>query len=338
MNKMMVKTAVIGVGAMGKNHARVYREMPETELVAVVDKNDTLAERVGQLYSVNAYTDYREMVANERPVAVTVAVPTQGHFGIVCGLLQAGCHVLVEKPIAATVDEAHKLVAVAEQAGRKLMVGHIERYNPAVTELKRRLAAGELGRVFQIHTRRLGPFPARVHDVGVVVDLATHDLDIMRYLTGSEAVRVYAETRREVHTSNEDLFTGVIRFANDTLGVLEVNWLTPTKIRELYMTGERGMFRVDYLMQDLYFYENAEVNGNHWDAISVLRGVSEGAMTRFVVKKKEPLRAELEAFVASMQGDNSRMVNGHDGQVALELALAMIQSAQSHQVKEVGSG
>jgi predicted dehydrogenase len=320
---------------MGRNHARVYREMPDAELVAVVDADLEQAGRISRLFGGRAYSDYRAMLAHEQPEAVTVAVPTKDHAAVVGGLLEAGCHVLVEKPIAATVDEAQALVAQARRLARVLMVGHIERYNPAILELKRRLAAGELGRVFQIHARRLGPFPARIRDVGVVVDLATHDLDIMRYLTGSQAVRVYAETKREVHTQNEDLFTGMVRFADETLGLLEINWLTPTKIRELYVTGERGMFRADYLTQDLYFFENADTLADHWAPMSILRGVSEGAMTRFAIAKKEPLRAEQEAFLAGVRGDCSRIVDAPDAQAALCLALAMIESGQTHQALEV---
>jgi predicted dehydrogenase len=328
----MTSVAVVGVGAMGRNHARVLRELPEVELVAVADSDRALAENASRLYGGQAYDDARQMVERESPEAVVVAVPTQAHFGIVSDMLAAGCHVLVEKPIAATVLEARQLVERAGRAGRVLMVGHIERYNPAVVELKRRLEAGELGRVFQIHTRRLGPFPERVRDVGVVVDLATHDLDIMRYLTGSEPVRVYAETRREIHSLNEDLFTGMVTFADDTLGLLEINWLTPTKIRELYVTGEYGMFRADYITQDLCFFENAEVNGDQWTTLSVLRGVREGAMTRFALRKKEPLLLELEAFLAAVHGDRLRAVGGRDGELALDLALALIESSQAKQV------
>jgi predicted dehydrogenase len=331
----VIRVAVVGVGAMGKNHARMYREIAEAELVAVADIHLAQAESVGRLYGVPAYYDYHELMAREHPEAVTVAVPTQLHYQIVSELLDAGCHVLVEKPVAATVDEAKHLVALAEKYGRVLMVGHIERYNQAVIELKTRLEAGELGRVFQIHARRLGPFPDRVRDTGVVLDLATHDLDLMRYLIGSEVVRVYAEIMREVHTTHEDLFDGLVRFADNTLGLLEINWLTPTKIRELYVTGERGMFRADYLTQDLYFFENAEIHVGEWPALNVLRGVSEGTMTRFAIRKKEPLRAEVEAFLAAVHGDRSRMVNGQDGWIALQLALELLDSARTHRVKEL---
>src|SRR5205814_9486836 len=148
-----------------------------------------------------------------------------------------GIHLLVEKPIAFTVEEGAEMIRLAAEAGVVLTVGHVERYNPAIIALKQRLLAGDLGRVYQIHARRLGPFPARVRDVGVVIDLATHDADIMRYLTGAEALRVSAETAQRIHTDHEDLLSGLIRFADDTIGVLDINWLTPTKIRELLVTG-----------------------------------------------------------------------------------------------------
>ena len=152
--------------------------------------------------------------------------------------------------------------------------------------------------MFQIDAHRQGPFPARIKDVGVVIDLAVHDLDVMRYVSGAEVVRVYAETERRIHSTREDLLTGLVRLSDGTIGTLTINWLTPTKIRELYVTGECGMFRVDYLTQDLYFFENATANGGDWETLRALRGVSEGRMIRHVVAKKEPLRAEQEAFLA----------------------------------------
>ena len=145
-----------------------------------------------------------------------------------------------------------------------LTVGHIERFNPAIRELRRRLEAGELGRIFQISATRLGPFPARIRDVGVVVDLAPHDLDVMRFLVRAEPVRIYAETERRIHTEHEDLFNGTVRFANGVLGVLNINWVTPTKRRVLTVTGERGMYVADYISQDLVFYANPEAQRHRW--------------------------------------------------------------------------
>lgn len=327
-----MRVGVIGVGAMGRNHVRVFREIEGLELVAISDANDELAQRVGRLHGTRVYGSYRELLEHGQLDAVTVAVPTSLHHEVVKDALDAGCHVLVEKPIAATVNEAEDLVARAASARRILMVGHIERFNPAVMELSRRLRAGDLGRTFQVHARRLGPFPPRVRDVGVVLDLATHDLDIMRYLTTSEVVRVYAETRREVHTTREDLLNGIVRFQDGTVGLLEINWLTPTKIRELYVTGERGMFRADYLTQDLYFYENADSAVDDWNAMSVLRGVSEGPLTRLALRKVEPLRAELEAFHAAVMSGEGLVASGRDGVAALRLALALIESGESGRV------
>jgi UDP-N-acetylglucosamine 3-dehydrogenase len=320
---------------MGRNHARVYSEMPDVQLVGVADQDATAATTLAERLGCRGYGNHRELLEREKPDAVTVAVPTHAHASVAKDALRAGCHVLVEKPIAATLEEADELIAAAAAARRVLMVGHIERFNPAVIDLKKRIAEGQLGRVFQCHARRLGPFPPRIRDVGVVVDLATHDLDLMLYLTGSRAVRVYAETKREVHTSNEDLVSGLVRFEDGVVGVLEINWLTPTKIRELAVTGERGMFRADYLTQDLYFFENAELKQGGWEQLSMLRGVSEGAMVKYALQRREPLRNELEAFLAAANGDDSAIVSGEDGKEALRLALALIESGQRGQAVEL---
>jgi predicted dehydrogenase len=263
---------------------------------------------------------------------VSLAVPTADHHRIALQVIQQGIHLLIEKPLAFTVQEGQEIIEAAERRGVKLMVGHIERFNPAVIALREHLSSGELGRVFQIDAHRQGPFPARVRDVGVVIDLAVHDLDIMRYVTGSEIVRVYAETQRRIHTDREDLLSGMVRFADGTVGTLSTNWLTPTKIREVYVTGERGMFRVDYLTQDLYFYENAVANGSDWTTIQVLRGVSEGRMIRYAVVKKEPLRSELESFIAAVEGRIPVPVTGLDGLKAIELAQALVTSGLEHRV------
>ncbi|MDD5369858.1 MAG: Gfo/Idh/MocA family oxidoreductase, partial [Anaerolineaceae bacterium] len=170
----------------------------------------------------------------------------------------------------------------------------------------------------------------RVNDVGVVVDLAVHDLDIMRYVTQAEITRIYAETELGIHSQMEDLLSGVVRLSNGAIGTLLINWITPTKIRELYATGECGMFKVDYLTQDLYFYENAKANGGEWDTLRVLRGVSEGKMVRYCIEKREPLRVEHEAFLAAVRGEAPIAVSGEDGLCAVELAQAVVSSGLEH--------
>ncbi|HHS98092.1 MAG TPA: Gfo/Idh/MocA family oxidoreductase [Chloroflexi bacterium] len=335
MDQRPLRAAVIGVGAMGRNHARVYNEIPDVDLVAAADLDSARVQETARLYGARPYTDYRRMLEEVRPEIVSVAVPTQHHFSVAVEVMEAGCHVLVEKPITATLEEGQRLIERAAELGRVLAIGHIERYNPAVIELKRRLDAGELGQIFQIHARRLGPFPARVRDVGVVVDLAPHDLDIMRYLTGSRVRRLYAETEQEIHTDHEDLFAGLLRFENGVVGVLTINWLTPTKVREITVTGQRGMFLANLLTQDLYFYENEEAGGLDWNHLRLLRGVSEGRMVRLRLHRREPLRVELETFVKAVRQEPAGIVTGEDGLSALRLAHALVRSGREGRVIEL---
>ncbi len=331
----MTRVAVIGVGSMGKNHARVYSELPEAELVAVSDANLALAEAVGRQYGAAPYVSFEEMLEKERPEAVTIAVPTALHRDVAIKALDAGVHILVEKPIAATLEEGKEIITHAAGCNRVLMVGHIVRFNPAIQALKQKLLAGELGRVFQIFCRRAGPFPARIRDVGVVVDLAPHDVDIMRFLVGTDPQRVFSETERRIHTEHEDLLFATLRFPEGVVGALEINWLTPTKVREIMVLGERGMFHVDDLVQDLYFFENAQAGNDLHFPLKTLKGVSEGSMVKYALQRYEPLRAELQAFLKAVRGEAPVAVTGEDGLAALRLALALVESGMKHQVVEV---
>ncbi len=327
----MLKAAVIGVGAMGMHHARVYNELDGVELTAVADADPKKGEAVGRRFKVPTYSDYRQMLAERQPDLLSIAVPTSLHRDVALEALARGVHALVEKPIASTVAEAQEMIACARAGGVVLAVGHIERFNPAVIELKKRLDKGELGRIFMIQARRMGPFPERIQDMGVVIDLAAHDIDVMYYLLGAEVERVYAETMRQVHTRLEDLLSGLVRFRNGTIGVLDINRLTPTKIRELTVTGERGMFLVNYLTQDLYFYQNTRAEGD-WDSLGILKGVAEGDMVKLAIARKEPLRAEIEAFVQTAQGQPAQAVSGEDGMRVLALALQLVKAGEQHNV------
>ena len=331
------RIGVIGLGTMGRNHLRVLSDMENAKLVSVCDSNPQVAAALAQKYGVAAYTSWRAMLQCESLDAAIVAAPTRHHFEIGLGALQQQVHVFIEKPITSTVDEARELVAAA--AGRRctITVGHIERFNPAVRELRRHLLLGELGRVFKVHARRCGPFPARIRDVGVVIDLATHDLDVIVYLLGSEPVRVFAETARRIHTEHEDMLNALLRFADGTVGVLDVNWLTPTKVRDITVLGERGMFHVDYLTQDLSFYEN-DITHGIWDRLASPAGVTEGNMTRFYIARAEPLRLELDAFLRCVVGAGSPEVSGEDGERALRLAAELVASGRSGQPLAIEPG
>jgi predicted dehydrogenase len=226
--------------------------------------------------------------------------------------------VLVEKPIAAERAEAEEMISLAQSCDRLLSVGHIERFNPAILELRRRLGEGELGRIFQVSVERLGPFPERIRDVGVVVDLAPHDLDVMRFLLGADPVRVYAETEQRIHTDHEDLLVGVLKFANGAVGHLDINWLTPTKQRRLTVTGEGGMYVADYLSQELVFYPNPSEG-------SVTAGEAEPRH----VERREPLVVELEAFAEAVRSGGPPPVDPREALVALQLARAMVEAANT---------
>lgn len=342
MNKLidenqMLNVAVIGVGSMGGNHARVFATMPNVNLVAVADVDPTALYKVARTYRARPYADYRAMLDQEAVDLVSLVVPTALHHPMAKEVIDRGIHVFIEKPFTLCVAEGKELIAAASEKGIKLAVGHIERFNPAVAEMKRHLEDGQLGRVYQIHARRVGPFPPRVDDVGVILDLATHELDIMEYITNSPISSLYAETERKIHGSHEDLLLGILKFENGTVGVLDINWLTPTKIRELALLGERGMFLVNYLTQDFYFYENAFANGQ-WEGLSAIMGVSEGRRVKYEVKRREPLRVELEDFVNCVLYDRRPEVTGEEALRAIFLAEKMIESGDTGQVVHLLNG
>ncbi len=325
-----LNAGVIGVGTMGRNHARVLASLPHVQLVAVADVDPAAARAAASTYRVRAYTDYRDMLAKERLDFVVIAVPTQWHVPIALDVIEQGIHCLIEKPIATGVKEGERILQALAHSPVKVTVGHIERFNPAVLELKRRLDAGQLGRIFQIHARRVGPFPPRVTDVGVVFDLATHEVNIMEYLVGAPIVNMYAETEQEIHATHEDLLTGLLRFANGTVGVLDINWLTPRKIRELSLIGERGMFVVNYLTQELHFIENGEIN-DQWDGLVALMGVSEGRHIKYELQRREPLRLELEDFVRAILEDRPPLISPEEALRAVYLAEQLLVSGRQHQ-------
>jgi UDP-N-acetylglucosamine 3-dehydrogenase len=333
---MSLKVGVVGAGSMGMNHLRVLVDFgnDQLQLVGVAEASTTTLQRATSRFHIQGYSDYRQMIDETHPDLVAVVVPTHLHFAVASYAIDQGINVLIEKPMASTLEEATMLIQLAHQRGVKIAIGHIERFNPAIMALKQHLMAGELGRVFHLHARRLGPLPPRIRDVGVTLDLATHDIDIMRYLTNSEVERVYAETQQQVHSTREDLVLGMLRFTNGSVGILDVNWLTPTKVRELTVTGEKGMFHVNYLMQDVYFYEN-DYSPTSWDALRSMTGVSEGTMTRLKVQKAEPLRLEYEDVLKAIQEDTLPTVTGEDGLATLQVVHQLMESTEQKQGMQV---
>jgi UDP-N-acetylglucosamine 3-dehydrogenase len=324
---MRLKVAVVGAGSMGMNHLRVLREFNEeqVELVGVAETYEPNLQHAISRFHIAGFDEYHQMVEQIQPDLVAVVVPTHLHFEVASYLLDRGINVLLEKPMTSSIEEAEALIQLASIRGAKLAIGHIERFNPAVIEVKRRLVTGELGQIFHLHARRLGPFPPRIRDVGVTLDLATHDIDVMRYLADAEVEHVYSETQQRIHSTHEDLLLGVLRFTNQAIGVLDVNWLTPTKVRELSITGEKGMYLINHLTQDVYFYEN-DYTTTTWDALRSLTGVSEGSMTRLKLQKAEPLRLEYEDVINAVRQDALPTVSGEDGLAVLKIVGQLAES------------
>lgn len=324
-----LRAGVIGLGNMGSHHVRVLAEMQSVDLVAASDVSEDRRKAVEHSRHIQTYADYSQMLEKEDLDAVVIAVPTSLHEEAVLACIDSGVHFLVEKPLAKSRDIAEGLAEKAEASGLVATVGHVERYNPVVTAAKRGLIAGELGRVFQLRANRTGPLPEQVHDVGVVFDLATHDFDVAQFLVGEPIERVFAETAQRMHSNHEDLFSGLMRFRDGIIALFDVNWLTPIKIREMRVLGEGGMYLIDLLAQDLFFYENSHVG--YWSDFSGRRGVSEGNMVKYRIDRAEPLVLEHEAFLGAVGGNqDADIVTMSDGVAAVALAEAVKRSALMH--------
>lgn len=297
----MIKVGVVGVGTMGQHHARVY-SYPELdcELAAVADVNLGKAREIGKEYGVKYYTNYKDLINKEKIDAVSVAVPTSLHKKVAMDFIEAGIDCLVEKPIAADLKEAEDMIKEAERNEVKLMVGHVERFNPAVTKLKEIVEKGILGRLLLISTRRVGPFVSRIKDVGIIIDSATHDIDVIRYLFGKEPIGIFAKSGGIKHEKG-DYAIVVLDFGNSSSSI-EVNWFTPHKVRSLVATGTEGIAYLDYIEQKIEVY-NAE-----WKMSPK-------------IEKKEPLILELEHFLECIKKNGDPQVNGYEGLKVLEIAL-----------------
>jgi predicted dehydrogenase len=311
---------------MGRNHARVLRELDGVDLVGIADP---AGDPYGAAAGTPVLPTLDELIALKLDMAV-VAVPTQYHEEAALQLAAAGVHTLVEKPIAHSVEAGQRLVDAFAAAGLVGAVGHIERFNPALQELRRRLEAGELGAIYQIVTRRQGPFPGRIADVGVAKDLATHDVDLTAWVAQSRYEVVFGQTVFKSGRPHEDMIAITGRLENGVVVNHLVNWLTPAKERVTAVTGERGTFVADTLTGDLTFYANGTVPVE-WESIGTFRGVSEGNITRYAFPKREPLKTEHEAFRDRVLGLSSHAVTLEQGLTTLRVVEAALESAQSGQ-------
>ena len=317
---MALRAGVLGLGVMGRNHARVLAGLDGVEFVGVFDPATNVPDRIHDCPVVH---DLDALLDLGLDYAV-VATPTAYHLEMGTRLAEAGIHALIEKPVASTTEDATALRDLFNAKGLIGGVGHIERYNPALQAARQRIEDGLIGEIYQIATRRQGPFPGRIADVGVIKDLASHDIDLTAWVAQQEFVSVNARTSHRSGRPHEDMVVAVGTLSRGTITSHVVNWLTPFKERITIISGEKGVLVADTLTADLTHFQNGTVQ-NTWDQAAVFRGVSEGDMTRFALARKEPLLAEHEAFRDSvLAGEPKGIVTLAEGTRVVEIAERMV--------------
>jgi UDP-N-acetylglucosamine 3-dehydrogenase len=325
---MTLRAGLLGLGVMGRNHARVLANLEGVDFVGVFDPAPNTPDHV---FDAPVIHDLDELLALGIDYAV-VAAPTIYHLDMGKRLAAAGVHALMEKPVASSFEDAVALRDLFEANGLVGGVGHIERYNPALQAARQRIADGQLGEIYQIATRRQGPFPGRIADVGVIKDLATHDIDLTAWVAQQEFVSVNARTAHRSGRPHEDMVTAVGTLSNGTITSHVVNWLTPFKERTTTITGEKGVLVADTLTGDLTFYENGRIQVS-WDP-GEFRGVSEGDVTRFALDRKEPLLAEHEAFRDSVIAGEARgIVTFAEGTRVVEIAERLVADGRTSRIE-----
>ncbi len=316
---MKLNAGVIGVGNMGRHHARNYAEIPSTNLVAVADVNGKIAKEVADRYKCKSYHDYKEMLLKEKLDMISIAVPTKIHKKIALDCIAKGLNILIEKPIAGTVEDAKKIVQTAKQKGIKFTVGHIERFNPAVLKLKEMIEKGKIGELVSIVTFRFGPTPPQIKDANVVIDIGVHDIDIMNWFFGKLPQKVTAQGGKALHVATEDHVEAFLNYGSGT-GVLLSNWITPFKVRKLTVSGTKAYVELDYITQKLDFYEsNVVTSFDDFGDFLIKFGENE-KKKEVKVHNTEPLRAEIISFVKSILTNTRPMVTAREAIEALDIA------------------
>ena len=306
-----LRLGVVGVGVMGYNHARVLSEMPGVTLVGVADPDDKQADFVRRTLGCAAVPSVDDLLALGVD-AVSIAAPTHLHRSIALAAIGRGVHVLVEKPITSSVEEGREIIAAARRAGVTLMVGHVERFNPAVQAIKEAIREED---ILSIAITRVGPFPPRMSNVGVVIDLAVHDIDLISWFTGSEIVDVQPQLS-SAKAEREDIALLQFRTASGVLAHINTNWLTPFKARTVHVATKRK-----YVIGDLLTRQVTECFGFQPDGSYSMRHLSVG--------HAEPLRAELAAFTAAVRTGTRPAVSGEEGVASLEIAIRCLNNGQS---------
>lgn len=320
-----LRAALIGYGAMGKNHARILNSLDDVDFVAVLDPGISVSN--SNLPFVSSLEDLIRL----KPDYCVIATPTITHEEIAIRLAENGINIFIEKPIAISSDTATRIIAAVDKNRLVGAVGHIERFNASLVEAKRRIQLGQLGDVYQISTRRLGPFPARITDVGVTIDLATHDIDLTKWISDSTYESICAHSAIRSGRNNEDLISVVGKLRNGIITSHNVNWLSPLKERKTIITGEKGTFVADTLRSDLTFYENGSIVNTQRE-IAHFKGVTQGETTIFAFERPEALLIEHLEFVKAVNGLESNIVTLAEALETVRVAEAITRSAKEGSV------
>ncbi len=316
-----INIAVIGLGNMGRHHVRVYSENPKVNLVGLCDSNAQLGAQFKDKYNVNYYLDYKQLITEQKPDAISIVASTRLHYDMAKYAIEHGVHVLVEKPIADTVDKANDLIELAKKHNVKLMVGHIERFNPSVQVVGQLVKAGEIGDIMSISTKRIGGFPGQIKDANVLIDLAVHDIDIIHTLIGQSKPSKLMINSGMAITEDCDDYADILLNYNGISAYIQVNWITPSRIRTLTVTGNKGHIHMDYITQTVMLYKS-KVTKTTSETGEVTIGLPVSDPIPVDVPKKEPLVAELDHFITCIQTDASPLVSGENGRDALAIALS----------------
>ena len=320
-----LKAAVIGIGSMGRHHVRNYSQINKVVLVGVCDHQEKIGNKLADEYSTTYYKDYRQMLDIEKPNLVSIAVPTKTHHQIALEVIRRKIHLLIEKPIAFNINEAEEIIEEAKKARVKLTVGHIERFNPAVIKLKELIKEGKLGTIVSVMTRRAGTIPARIKDANVVLDMGVHDIDLLNFILDNKPDNVYASGGRAILKNQEDYADIFLEYPSAKNGLkvtghVQVNWVTPLKIRKMNVTGTKGYAVLNLVSQDLILF-NSNYTQEFDDFKDFVGKFKESKGRKVSVNLKEPLRIQLEKFVYAVENKISPEVSPESALLALRTAV-----------------
>jgi len=313
-----IRTGVIGTGSMGQNHARILSEI--SDFVGIADSNEKTLNVMSNRFNVKGFLDYKELL-NEVD-AVSIAVPTAFHCEIALNAINSNVHLLVEKPLAMDLEEANMIVEKAKEQSLILAVGHIERHNPVIQYSKKKIDSGEWGDIISLSSRRVSNYPSRISDVGVLYDLASHDIDICLYLSSSPVQSLYLTGGKKV-SNHEDHINLVMNHNSGLISVVEANWLTPMKVRNISITTSKCFVVLDY------FHQSINISKSHFSEVNQANLYKSGIEfdTELIeLDKKEPLLLELSDFLSSIDVGSQPLVTGEDGRNVISIVEAGLES------------